>query len=108
MCGRYKLSRREQVVEEYFDCASDEPDWNPRFNVAPTQAIPVIRQHPKEPVRKLSQMKWGLIPSWAKDPSAAASMINARSETAATKPAFRDVLKSRTPAKTHEQTGAAR
>jgi putative SOS response-associated peptidase YedK len=95
MCGRYRLSRRKQIVEEYFDCVSDEPDWAPRYNVAPTQPVPVIRQHPKEPVRQLSLMKWGLIPSWAKDASAAAGMINARSETAATKPAFRDPLKSR-------------
>jgi len=95
MCGRYRLSRRKQVVEEYFDCRSDEPDWNPRFNIAPTQPIPVIRQNPKEPVRELSLVRWGLIPSWSKDPSVAARMINARSETAATKPAFRDALKSR-------------
>ena len=83
------------MVEEYFDCRSDEPDWNPRFNIAPTQPIPVIRQNPKEPVRELSLVRWGLIPSWSKDPSVAARMINARSETAATKPAFRDSLKSR-------------
>ena len=95
MCGRYKLSRRKQVVEEYFDCFSDEPDWIPRYNIAPTQPVPVIRQNPKEPVRELSLIRWGLIPSWAKDPSGAARMINARSETAATKPAFRDALKSR-------------
>ncbi len=37
MCGRYRLSRRKQVVEEYFDSVSDEPDWNPRYNIAPTQ-----------------------------------------------------------------------
>jgi putative SOS response-associated peptidase YedK len=95
MCGRYRLSRRKQIVEEYFDCPSEDMDWVPRFNIAPTQPIPVIRQHPKEPVRVLSSMRWGLIPSWAKDSSAAASMINARSETASTKPAFRDALKSR-------------
>jgi putative SOS response-associated peptidase YedK len=95
MCGRYRLSRRKQVVEEYFDCGSDEPDWNPRYNIAPTQPVPVIRQNPKEPVRELSLIRWGLIPSWAKDPSVAAKMINARSETASTKPAFRDALKSR-------------
>jgi putative SOS response-associated peptidase YedK len=95
MCGRYRLSRRKQIVEDYFECASDEPDWTPRYNIAPTQPIPVVRQHPKEPVRILSLMKWGLIPSWSKDASGAASMINARSETAATKPAFRDALKSR-------------
>jgi putative SOS response-associated peptidase YedK len=95
MCGRYRLSRRKQIIEEHFDAVSGEEEWSPRCNIAPTQPIPVIRQHPKEPVRQLSLMKWGLIPSWAKDPSAAAMMINARSETAATKPAFRDALKSR-------------
>ena len=74
---------------------SGEEDWIPRYNVAPTQPVPVIRQNPKEPVRELSLMRWGLIPSWAKDPSVAASMINARAETAAMKPAFRDAMKSR-------------
>jgi putative SOS response-associated peptidase YedK len=95
MCGRYRLSRRKQIVEEHFDSVSGEEDWAPRFNIAPTQSVPVIRQNPKEPIRELSLMRWGLIPSWAKDVSVAASMINARSETAATKPAFRDALKSR-------------
>ena len=83
------------MVEEYFETASDEPDWNPRYNIAPTQPVPVIRQNPKEPRRELSLMRWGLIPSWAKDMSSAAMMINARSETAATKPAFRDPLANR-------------
>jgi putative SOS response-associated peptidase YedK len=95
MCGRYRLSRRKQIVEEYFDTASADDDWVPRYNIAPIQPVPVIRQHPKEPTRELSLMRWGLIPSWAKDSSAAARMINARSETAGSKPAFRDALKSR-------------
>jgi len=95
MCGRYRLSRRKQLVEEYFDCGSDEPDWSPRYNIAPTQPVPVIRENPKEPARELSLMRWGLIPSWAQDSSVAAQMINARSETAATKPAFRGALKFR-------------
>jgi putative SOS response-associated peptidase YedK len=95
MCGRYRLSRRKQLVEEYFDSAPWEDDWNPRYNIAPTQPVPVIRQNPKELVREFSLMRWGLIPSWAKDPSGSASMINARAETAGTKPAFRDALKSR-------------
>jgi putative SOS response-associated peptidase YedK len=56
---------------------------------------PIIRQHPKEPRRELSLVRWGLIPWWAKDASGSAKMINARSETAATKPAFRDSVKSR-------------
>jgi putative SOS response-associated peptidase YedK len=94
MCGRYRLSRRKQLVEEFFDASGDE-DWNPRYNIAPTQPIPVIRQHPKEPGRVLSMMRWGLIPSWSKDISSAAGMINARSETAAAKPAFRDPMKFR-------------
>ena len=41
MCGRYRLSRRKQLVEEYFDVSSDTDDWNPRFNIAPTQPVPV-------------------------------------------------------------------
>ena len=95
MCGRYRLSRRKQIIGEHFDAVSGEEDWTARYNIAPTQPIPVIRQNPKEPVRELSLVRWGLIPSWAKDLSVAAKMINARSETAATKPAFRDALKSR-------------
>jgi len=95
VCGRYRLSRRKQLVEEYFDSAPWDDDWNPRYNIAPTQQIPVVRQHPKEPVRQISTMRWGLIPSWAKDMSGAARMINARSETAHTLPAFRDPLRFR-------------
>jgi putative SOS response-associated peptidase YedK len=95
MCGRYRLSRRKQLVEEYFDTEFDEPEWTPRYNIAPSQPVPVIRQNPKEPRRELSLMRWGLIPSWAKDASVAARMINARSETAGTKPAFRDPLTNR-------------
>jgi putative SOS response-associated peptidase YedK len=95
MCGRYRLSRRKQIIEEHFDSVSGEEDWSPRYNVAPTQPVPIIRQHPKEPRRELSLARWGLIPWWAKDASGAARMINARSETAATLPAFRDAMKSR-------------
>ena len=87
MCGRYRLSRRKQLVEEYFDSGGEE-DWVPRYNIAPTQHVPIIRQNPKEPRRDLSLVRWGLIPSWAKDASGAARMINARSETAARHPLF--------------------
>jgi putative SOS response-associated peptidase YedK len=93
MCGRYRLSRRKQIVEEYFDVQADD-DWAPRYNIAPTQPIPVILQNPKEPRREMSLMRWGLIPSWTKGISGP-PMINARSETAATMPAFRDPMKSR-------------
>jgi putative SOS response-associated peptidase YedK len=95
MCGRYRLSRRKQLVEEYFDTASEEAEWSPRYNVAPTQPVPVIRQNPRQPIRELSLMRWGLIPSWAKDSSLGAPMINARSETVRTKPAFRDPFRAR-------------
>src|SRR5579864_1813676 len=95
MCGRYRLSRQKQLLEEYFDSVSEIDDWNPRYNIAPTQPVPVIRQHPKEPIRELSLLRWGLVPRWAKDPSVAARMINARSETAGTKHAFSEALKFR-------------
>ena len=95
MCGRYRLSRRKQIIEGHFDCNPWDDDWSPRFNIAPMQPVPVIRQHPKEPVRQISNMRWGLIPNWARDASIANSTINARSETAATKPAFRDPFKFR-------------
>jgi putative SOS response-associated peptidase YedK len=68
MCGRYRLSRRKQILAEHFDAVPFEDDWIPRYNIAPTQPVPVIRQHPKEPRRVLSLMRWGLIPSWATDP----------------------------------------
>lgn len=95
MCGRYRLSRRKQILEEHFDTSDWQDDWSPRYNIAPTQPVPVIRQHPKEPIRQLSLMRWGLIPHWAKEPSIAVSTINAKSETAAMKLAFRDPLKFR-------------
>jgi putative SOS response-associated peptidase YedK len=59
MCGRYRLSRRKQFIEEYFDAISGDEDWSPRYNIAPTQSVPVIRQNPKEPVRELSLVRWG-------------------------------------------------
>jgi putative SOS response-associated peptidase YedK len=91
----YRLSRRKQIIAEHFEVLPDDDDWTPRYNIAPTQPVLVIRQHPKEPRRDLSLVRWGLIPSWAKDASGSAGMINARSESAAIKPAFRDALKSR-------------
>jgi putative SOS response-associated peptidase YedK len=93
VCGRYRLSRRKQILAEHFDATPFDDDWEPRYNIAPTQPVPVIRQQRKEPRRVLSLMRWGLIPSWAKHSSA--GMIDARSETAATKPAFRDAMRLR-------------
>jgi putative SOS response-associated peptidase YedK len=94
MCGRYRLSRRKQLVEEYFGTASGDDDWNPRYNIAPSQPVVTIRQDASEPVRKLSMMRWGLLPSWAKDPSVGYETINARAETVATTASFREPFKS--------------
>jgi putative SOS response-associated peptidase YedK len=95
MCGRYRLSRRKQILEEKFAAVSDDADWSPRYNIAPTQFVPVVRRNTTSAPRKLSLIRWGLVPSWAKDCSKATSMVNARSETAASKPAFSDALKFR-------------
>jgi putative SOS response-associated peptidase YedK len=83
------------MIEEYFESATWDEDWSPRYNIAPTQPVPVIRQNPKRPMRELSLMRWGLIPYWAKNASISTSTINAKSETVATKPAFRDPLRFR-------------
>ena len=93
MCGRYRLSRHKQVLVERFGVEDDEDfTWQPRYNIAPTDRVPAIRQDAREPKRKISLMRWGLIPSWAKDISIGARMINARADTAAEKPAFREAL----------------
>jgi putative SOS response-associated peptidase YedK len=94
MCGRYRLSRRKQLIAEYFDTV-DEIDSEPRYNIAPTQNVGIIRQDRQQPVRKFSLVRWGLIPYWAKDPSIGQKMINARSETVVDKPAFREAFQSR-------------
>jgi putative SOS response-associated peptidase YedK len=94
MCGRYKLSRRKQLVEEYFGAVSENCEWSPRYNVAPSQSVLTVRQDVREPVRKLSTMRWGLVPSWAKDPSIGYKTINARAETVSTTASFREPFKS--------------
>lgn len=73
----------------------DGLDWVPRYNVAPGQEIAVVRQDATEPVRRLLPMRWGLIPSWVEDSSVGYKMINARSETLATMPAFREPFRLR-------------
>jgi putative SOS response-associated peptidase YedK len=94
MCGRYRLSRRKQLIAEYFD-TDNEVDWEPRYNIAPSQAVGIIRQDPSRPERHFSLARWGLIPCWATDASIGFKTINARSETVANKPAFCDAFTSR-------------
>jgi len=94
MCGRYRLSRRKQLIQEYFETAN-EVDWEPRYNIAPSQAVPIIRQAASKPERHFSLARWGLIPYWAKDASIGFRTINARSETVASKPAFSEAVRRR-------------
>jgi len=94
MCGRYRLSRRKQLIAEYFE-TDNEVDWEPRYNIAPSQPVGIIRQDPSRPERHFSLARWGLIPSWATDTSIGFKTINARAETVANKPAFRDAFMNR-------------
>jgi putative SOS response-associated peptidase YedK len=74
--------------------ATDAP-WRPRYNIAPTQQVAAIRTHAGSPQRELAWMRWGLIPSWADDPAIGNRMINARGETLAEKPAYREAFRRR-------------
>jgi putative SOS response-associated peptidase YedK len=94
MCGRYRLTAKERYLRDHFGIDEDF-GWTPRWNIAPTQSVPIIRQDSTNTNRSFDLARWGLIPSWAKDPSIATKTINAMSETAAEKPAFRDALRWR-------------
>lgn len=92
MCGRYAATKDPGALAEEFEAiATPECAWSPDYNVAPTKPVPIVVQRDLDghPARTLEVARWGLVPSWAKDDSIAARMINARIETAATKPSFR-------------------
>lgn len=90
MCGRYVLSQIDALVQR-FGVSADLPTTTPRYNVAPTQTMPVVVKHSPN---QLVLMRWGLIPSWAKEGKTEQTMINARAETLAQKPTFRRLLSS--------------
>jgi putative SOS response-associated peptidase YedK len=90
MCGRYELSSHPAVIALAFGLPFS-PEIHPRYNIAPMQQVPIIREN-SEGTRELAQVRWGLVPRWAKDPSIGARMINARAETVTTKGAFRYAL----------------
>ena len=92
MCGRFTLRVSPAELAEAFELLR-RPELKSRYNIAPTQPVAVIRSAGSG--RDLSLMHWGLIPSWSKDPSIGARMINARAETVATKPSFRSAFKQR-------------
>jgi putative SOS response-associated peptidase YedK len=93
MCGRYRLTRSQKQLIDRFDTYG-EIEVSPRYNIASTQPVVTIRQDAREPVRRLSTMRWGLVPSWAKDQSIGFKTINARSETVATTASLREPFKS--------------
>ena len=93
MCGRFTLTAPPEQIGELFDL-DEMPDLRPRFNASPGQEVATIRARP-EAGRRLELRHWGLVPRWAKDARIGSRLINARSETAAEKPAFRDAMRRR-------------
>jgi putative SOS response-associated peptidase YedK len=93
MCGRFTQTQSAQAIANAFQLSA-LPLSEPRYNIAPTQPIAIIRATQAEP-RKFDLVRWGLVPFWAKDMSIGARMINARAETVAEKPAFRAALRYR-------------
>ncbi len=94
MCGRYTLTTDPAALAEHFDLTEVPADLPPHYNIAPTQQVPIVRQV-EGLGRRLDRVHWGLIPSWAKDPSMGNRMINARAETLAERPAFRAAFRHR-------------
>jgi len=93
MCGRFVGFRKLTQLKEYFPIDVANIEVLPNYNVAPTQQILAIARHDNQ--NHLEKLYWGLVPFWAKDISVGNRMINARSETVATKPSFRNAFKKR-------------
>ena len=92
MCSRYTLISNISELQGRFGFVMDSPAQEPRYNIAPTQSLLTVVN---DGVRKGEMMRWGLVPSWAKDIKVGSRMINAVSETAAAKPAFRSAFRRR-------------
>lgn len=92
MCGRFTLTIDPTALQEAFPWAVVPNDLSPRYNIAPSQPVAVI---PNTGDNKVTMYKWGLIPSWSKDPSIGDRMINARAESLAEKPSFRNAYRRR-------------
>jgi len=94
MCGRYTIKASKKQIEEEFKASiNQEPLLKARYNIAPTQIVAVVVEVRGE--RRLCGFRWGLIPSWAKDESIGNKLINARAETLAEKPSFKNAFRSR-------------
>ena len=94
MCGRYRLTAKERYLRDHFGL-DEEPTWTPRWNIAPTQLVPVVRQKGTSSRRSFDLVRWGLIPSWAKDIKVGFANINAKAEGIENKPAFRKAFERR-------------
>jgi len=92
MCGRYTITSPPDAVRAAFGYAG-RPNFPARFNIAPTQPVPIVRL--EDGARRFALVRWGLVPSWAKDPSDLPLLINARAETVLTKPSFRNAIRRR-------------
>lgn len=92
MCGRYTLTSCENFDPTDFGLSRCPPEIPPRYNIAPTQAAPVI---PNRVPREVAYFRFGLVPSWARDTAIASRCINARAETLSERPAFRDAFRRR-------------
>jgi putative SOS response-associated peptidase YedK len=92
MCGRYCITSAPEAIRRLFRYP-DQPNFPPRYNVAPTQPVPIVRMAEGE--RRFALVRWGLIPAWVKDPKAFTLLINARGESVNDKPAFRNAMKRR-------------
>ncbi|MEO1104404.1 MAG: SOS response-associated peptidase [Pseudomonadota bacterium] len=93
MCGRYQLTLPLEAMQALFEIENQAEPYPPRYNVAPTQPIHLVRAAPGG--RALTLMRWGFLPSWLKDPQKFPLLINARSETVVDKPAFRNAVRRR-------------
>jgi len=92
MCARYAITSSPEAIRALFGYA-DQPNFPPRYNVAPTQPIPIVRL--EEGIRRFALVRWGLIPSWVEDPRRFSLLVNARGESVLDKPAFRAAMRYR-------------
>jgi putative SOS response-associated peptidase YedK len=94
MCGRFSRHRRDEIVERFLPFEGEYPDLAASYNVAPTQQVIAFRSN-EEGRRVVTTLRWGLIPSWAKDASISAHTSNARAETLLEKPSFKTAFRNR-------------
>ena len=95
MCGRYVIASPPEDIATRFQAKGPVPNWPGTWNMAPTRDAPVVRRHPETGERHLGLLRWGLVPHWAKDLKSTRQPINARGETIAATPMFRDAYARR-------------